>query len=32
MKQVPSHYLLPEIVPIDLLEGDDRNKLLRKLT
>ncbi|GEM_PF-5355462 len=31
MKQVPGHYLLPEIAPIDLLEGDDRNKLLRKL-
>lgn len=31
MKQQPGNYLLPEIAPIDLLEGDDRELLLRKL-
>ncbi len=31
MKQAPGNYLLPEIAPIDLLEGDDREALLRKL-
>jgi len=31
MKQLPGNYLLPEIAPIDLLEGDDREALLRKL-
>jgi diaminopimelate dehydrogenase len=31
MKQQPGNYLLPEIAPIDLLEGDDRDQLLRRL-
>ena len=31
MKQLPGNYLLPEIAPIDLLEGDDRDQLLRRL-
>ena len=31
MKQQPGNYLLPEIAPIDLLEGDDREVLLSRL-
>lgn len=31
MKQQPGNYFLPEIAPIDLLEGDNREALLGKL-